>query len=123
MSVWMSAIEFSLTTTIRGSREATRPCIRTNEYQRPTASPLASARCLLHLQHAVAGDRVVEGGDRRDPPLDGEDAVAEALVVVDQVELAGAGRQLAQGAVAEGERLGEGARAELGDLEEVPRAA
>ena len=36
MSVWMSLIEFSLTTTIRGIREATRPCILTNEYQRPT---------------------------------------------------------------------------------------
>ena len=36
MSVWMSWIEFSLTTTMRGSREATRPCIFTNEYQRPT---------------------------------------------------------------------------------------
>ena len=36
MSSWMSRIEFSLTTTMRGSREATRPCILTNEYQRPT---------------------------------------------------------------------------------------
>ena len=36
MSVWMSWIEFSLTTTMRGIREATRPCILTNEYQRPT---------------------------------------------------------------------------------------
>ncbi len=36
MSVWMSWIEFSLTTTMRGIRDATRPCILTNEYQRPT---------------------------------------------------------------------------------------
>ena len=36
MSRWMSRIEFSLTTTIRGMRGATRPCIMTNEYQRPT---------------------------------------------------------------------------------------
>ena len=36
MSVWMSLIEFSLTTTIRGIWLATRPCIFTNEYQRPT---------------------------------------------------------------------------------------
>ena len=36
MSVWMSLIEFSLTTTMRGIREATLPCIFTNEYQRPT---------------------------------------------------------------------------------------
>ena len=36
MSVWMSLIEFSLTTTIRGIREATRACMLTNEYQRPT---------------------------------------------------------------------------------------
>ncbi len=36
MSALMSLIEFSLTTTMRGMRLATRPCIRTNEYQRPT---------------------------------------------------------------------------------------
>jgi hypothetical protein len=36
MSAWMSLIEFSLTTTMRGMRLATRPCIFTNEYQRPT---------------------------------------------------------------------------------------
>ncbi len=36
MSVWMSSIEFWLTTTMRGSFEATLPCIFTNEYQRPT---------------------------------------------------------------------------------------
>lgn len=34
MSVWMSLIEFSLTTTMRGKRLATLPCIFTNEYQR-----------------------------------------------------------------------------------------
>ncbi len=36
MSPLMSLIEFSLTTTIRGIRLATRPCIPTNEYQRET---------------------------------------------------------------------------------------
>ena len=35
MSAWMSLIEFSLTTTIRGMRLATRPCIFTKLYQRP----------------------------------------------------------------------------------------
>ena len=35
MSVWMSAMLFSLTTTMRGIRWATRPCILTNEYHRP----------------------------------------------------------------------------------------
>ena len=46
MSVWMSLIEFSLTTTIRGIREATRPCILTNEYQRPTDRRLRRVRRL-----------------------------------------------------------------------------
>ncbi len=36
MSVWMSSIEFWLTTTMRGIFEATLPCIFTNEYHRPT---------------------------------------------------------------------------------------
>ena len=36
MSSLMSLIEFSLTTTMRGIRLATRPCILTKEYQRPT---------------------------------------------------------------------------------------
>ncbi len=36
MSALMSLIEFSLTTTTRGMRLATRPCIRTKAYQRPT---------------------------------------------------------------------------------------
>ena len=35
MSVWMSWIEFSLTTTTRGIFEATLPCIFTKLYQRP----------------------------------------------------------------------------------------
>ena len=35
MSVWMSLIEFSLTTTTRGTREATLPCMRTKLYHRP----------------------------------------------------------------------------------------
>ena len=33
-------MEFSLTTTMRGMRRATRACIFTNEYQRPTCSRL-----------------------------------------------------------------------------------
>ena len=41
MSSWMSLIEFSLTTTMRGICRATRACILTNEYQRPTLMPLA----------------------------------------------------------------------------------
>ena len=36
MSSWMSLIEFSLTTTMRGICRATRACILTKEYQRPT---------------------------------------------------------------------------------------
>ena len=35
MSAWMSLMLFSLTTTIRGMRLATRPCIFTKSYQRP----------------------------------------------------------------------------------------
>ena len=38
MSVWMSLIEFSDTTTTRGMRDATRPCIFTKLYQRAIES-------------------------------------------------------------------------------------
>ena len=85
----------------------------------PDRPPLAPVRRVVHLQLAVLGDRVVQRDDRRDEPLELEDAVAEALVVVDEVELAGARPQLAQGAEAEGQRLGERAGRELGQLEEV----
>ncbi len=40
MSLWMSWIEFSLTTTTRGISAATLDCILTKEYQRPTVSRL-----------------------------------------------------------------------------------
>ena len=40
MSLWMSSIEFWLTTTMRGILDATRPCIFTNEYQRDTETRL-----------------------------------------------------------------------------------
>ena len=90
MSVWMSLIEFSLTTTMRGIRLATLPCIFTNEYQRPTEYRLNRVLAWLHLELAVLGDRVVQRDDRRDHLLDLHDPVAEALVVVDEVELADA---------------------------------
>ena len=88
MSVWMSWIEFSLTTTMRGIREATRPCILTNQYQRPTDHRLRRFGGVVHLQLPVLGDRVVQRDDRRDVLLELQDPVAEALVVVDEVELA-----------------------------------
>ena len=47
MSLWMSSIEFWLTTTMRGIFEATLPCILTNEYQRPTESRLPSVAAWL----------------------------------------------------------------------------
>ena len=88
MSVWMSWIEFSLTTTTRGSCEATLPCIVTKLYQRPIDQRLNAVGRGLHLQHAVAGDRVMERDDQRNLLFELGDAVAEALVVVHEVELA-----------------------------------
>ncbi len=91
MSVWMSSIEFWLTTTMRGIFDATLPCIFTNEYQRPTEQRRDAGLRVAHLEFAVLGDRVVQRDDRGDLLLDLQDAVAEALVVVDEVELAGRG--------------------------------
>ena len=70
MSVWMSLIEFSLTTTMRGMRLATRPCIFTKLYQRPMRVALAPVLGVRHLERPVAGDRVVQRDDRRDHLLD-----------------------------------------------------
>ena len=57
MSVWMSRIEFSLTTTMRGIRAATRPCIFTNEYHRPTDQRLRQlgACCISSSRSLVIG--------------------------------------------------------------------
>ena len=124
MSVWMSLIEFSLTTTIRGIRLATRPCIFTNEYQRPIEYRLRRVGACVHLELAVLGDRVVQRDDRRDQRLDLQDPVAEALVVVDEVELADARlAALRRRAGAERQRLGERAGRELGELRAGPRGS
>ena len=119
MSLWMSLIEFSLTTTILGIREATRPCILTKEYQRPTDHRLRRLGRLVHLQHAIAGDRVVQGDDGRDLLLEEQDPVAEALVVVDQIEVTEPWGERTQRPETEGQRLGERAGRELQHLEEV----
>ena len=74
---------------------------------------------MAHLELAVLGDRVVQRDDRGDLLLDLQDAVAEALVVVNEVELAGAGLEFASGAGAECERLREHAGHEPRHLEEV----
>src|SRR3546814_10381586 len=52
--------------------------------------PLVPALGRAHLEAAVDGDRVVDRGDHRDLQLllDGEQAVAQALVVVNEVEVA-----------------------------------
>ena len=119
MSVWMSSIEFCDTTTMRGIFEATLPCIFTNEYQRPTDQRSMPVLGVAHLQLAILGDRVVERDDRRDLLLDLQDAVAEALVVVHEVELAAALAEFAGRTGAERERLGEHAGDELAVLEQV----
>ena len=119
MSVWMSRIEFSLTTTMRGIREAHATLHPDERVPAPDRPPLAPVRRVVHLQLAILRDRVVQRDDRRDPLLELEDPVAEALVVVDEVELAATRREVAQGAEAERQRLGERAGRELRQLEDV----
>jgi hypothetical protein len=62
---------------------------------------------------------MVEGDDGGQQLLDAQEAVAEALVVVDEVELVLAALELAQGPDAERQRLAEGALGELGHLDEI----
>ena len=65
---------------------------------------------VLHLEAAVDGDRVVDGGQHGEArPLHAEQPVAEALVVLHQVEVVDPPAQVLPGPDAEGERLGEGA--------------
>ncbi len=74
--------------------------------------PPVGVRRRVHLEHAVAGDRMVEGDDRRDLALESRDTPSEALVVVDEVELAEALGQVMVRAGAERERLREDAGGE-----------
>ena len=89
MSVWMSLIEFSLTTTIRGIRQATRPCIlheRVPAADRRTACAGSARASISSMRSWVIGWWRVTIVGIFCSML--EDAVAEALVVVDEVELA-----------------------------------
>ena len=77
----------------------------------PQREPLVPALGGLHLEAPVDGDRVVDRAEDREAELalDEEQAVAEALVVVDEVEVALAVAEVVPGPHREGERLGEGA--------------
>lgn len=69
----------------------------------------------VQVELPVDGDGVVDRGDERGAEV-GEEPVAERLVVVDDVELAAAGGEMAPGAQAEGERFREAAGPHGGDL-------
>lgn len=74
---------------------------------------------MLHLECPIAGDGVVQRDDGGHHPLDAEDAVAEALVVVHQVEVVRALAQRLEHSDAEAERLAERAlqvREHLGSI-------
>ncbi len=62
---------------------------------------------------------MVQRDQGRQELVDTEDAVAQALVVVDEVEVGHSGNQGLLGPVAEGQGLGEHAGRERGELEEV----
>lgn len=77
------------------------------------------------VEPPVDGDGVVDGGDQRGAEGAGaaEQAVAEGLVVVDDIELVAAGGEVAPGPQREGQRLGEAAgphRADLKGVDPVP---
>ena len=74
------------------------------------------------LQAPVHGDRVVNRGEHRetDPLLEQYQSPAQALVVVDQVEVVTPVAEVVPGPEAEGQRFGEGAGVERGHLNEIP---
>ena len=119
-SVWMSSNEFCDTVMTRVIREATRVCILVNPYQRALEKRCQVRLGVLHLEAAVDGDRVVDGGqDGQAHALHGQQAVAQALVVLHQVEVVDPVAQVLGGPHAEGQRLGEGAAHEGADLDPV----
>ena len=72
------------------------------------------------VQHAIAGDRVVHGRHHGHAGLgDGQQADAQTLVVVHDVEVAAPIGQQARGTQAEGARLGEARRPHRGQFEQV----
>ena len=92
--------------------------------QRDLAEGPLGPRVLGQLQAAVDGDRVVQGlHDRPAVVEQAEDAVAEALVVVDDVEVLAAGVEDLADPAAERAGLGEAGRAHDGELEDVDRRA
>lgn len=84
--------------------------------------PAAAVGRGLQVEPAVHGDGVVDRRHERGPEV-AEEPVSEGLVVVDDVELAAPGQQMAAGAQAEGERLGESAGPHGGDLGQVDPVA
>ena len=82
------------TVTIRGSRRATRICIRRNPNHRRCVKRCQAFVGVGEGQLAVDGDRVVQRREQRPAVLEQpEQARPEALVVVDEVELAAPGGQ------------------------------
>ena len=87
--------------------------------------PAPGVRGVGEIERAIDGDRVMEGGDDRPAVLRHHllDAPAEALVVVDEVEVAAAVGQQAPGPERERVRLGEARPAHDGELGDVdPRS-
>lgn len=72
----------------------------------------------VEFELPVDGDGVVDGGDEGRAHV-AQEAVAEGLVVVDDVEVAAAGPQMAAGAQREREGFGEAAGPHRADLERV----
>ena len=120
----MSRAEDSDGVRIRRACRATLPCIRRKPYQRRSDSRLRQVGASCEVDAAVEGDRVVHGGDQRQPQLlDVEHAVAEHLVVVDDVEVVDPRPQQPRDPGAERLGLGEPGRAHGEELLDVHQVA
>ena len=88
-SVTMSLKEFSDTVMIRSSRRATCVCMSTKAYQRRSVSRLyqLSAASISRRRSTVIGWWIVPSTGRPSWRSISEQAVAEALVVLDDVEV------------------------------------
>ena len=119
----MSRREFSETVVTASSRRATRACMPVKAYQRRRVSRRRSERVAASSRsRSIAMGWWTVATVGQPGPDQPQQPPAEGLVVVDDVELRGAGEQVPGRPQAEGQRLGEAGgahRRPLGDVDPV----
>jgi len=104
----MSRAEDCETVRMLGNLRATRPCIGQEAVPPPQAEPTLPTVRGRKIGAAVDGDRVVDRGHQWQPACTHpQQAIAQRLVVVDDIEVSGSIPEQPRHSKAEGQRLGE----------------